>query len=43
MKLTVNGKELDFADGLTASELLAGQDVKKKYLRWYQSNLMDGF
>ncbi len=28
MKLTVNGKELDSADGLTASELLAGQDVK---------------
>ena len=28
MKLTLNGKELDCADGLTASELLVEQQVK---------------
>ncbi len=28
MKLTLNGKESDFTDGLTASELLVEQQVK---------------
>ena len=28
MKLTLNGKESDFADGLTVSELLVEQQVK---------------
>ncbi len=28
MKLTLNGKELDIADGLTVSELLVEQQVK---------------
>ena len=28
MKLTLNGEESDFADGLTASELLAEEQVK---------------
>ena len=28
MKLTLNGKESDFADGLTVSELLVEQQIK---------------
>jgi len=28
MKLTLNGKESDFADGLTVSELLVEEQVK---------------